>query len=154
MSTRIHWLRPIDKRITACGRNSLRADVFAGSAAEYLGISNFCVKCEHAAQKEEALSSVKAFGTGKPKILPAPQWPEPRPIEEAPKLECILAYVPTSSEPHLEGRWLLVAATEDKGSIDGFTVLGANPAADRWFPCSILQPTHFLPLPPAPEVRK
>lgn len=54
MSTRTHWLRPIDKRITACGRNSLRADVFAGSAAEYLGISNFCVKCEHAAQKEAA----------------------------------------------------------------------------------------------------
>ena len=154
MSTRIHWLRPIDKRITACGRNSLRADVFAGSAAEYLGISNFCVKCEHAAQKEEALSSVKAFGTGKPKILPAPQWPDPRPIAEAPKLECILAYVPTSSEPHLEGRWLLMVATEDKEKIDGFTVLGARPDADRWFPCSILQPTHFLPLPPAPEVRK
>jgi len=82
------------------------------------------------------------------------KWPEPRPIAEAPKLECILAYVPTSSDPHLEGRWLLMAATEDKGKIDGFTVLGANPAADRWFPCSILQPTHFLPLPPAPEVRK
>ena len=154
MSTRTHWLRPIDKRITACGRNSLRADVFAGSAAEYLGISNFCVKCEHAAQKEEALSSVKARGTGKSKLLPAPQWPEPRPIAEAPKLECILAYVPTSSEPHLEGRWLLMAATEDKGKIDGFTVIGARPDADRWFPCSILQPTHFLPLPPAPEVRK
>jgi hypothetical protein len=47
-----------------------------------------------------------------------------------------------------------MVATEDKEKIDGFTVLGANPAADRWFPCSILQPTHFLPLPPAPEVRK
>jgi hypothetical protein len=47
-----------------------------------------------------------------------------------------------------------MAATEDKGKIDGFTVIGARPDADRWFPCSILQPTHFLPLPPAPEVRK
>lgn len=53
MSTRIHWLRPIDKRITACGRNAFHSDIFEGSAAEYLGVSNFCVKCERAAQKEQ-----------------------------------------------------------------------------------------------------
>jgi hypothetical protein len=39
------------------------------------------------------------------------------------------------------------AASEAKQSLQ-------TPDADRWFPCSILQPTHFLPLPPAPEVRK
>ena len=53
MSTRTHWLRPIDKRITACGRNAFQSDIFEGSAAEYLGVSNFCVKCERAAQKEQ-----------------------------------------------------------------------------------------------------
>ena len=47
------------------------------------------------------------------------KWPEPRPIAEAPKLECILAYVPESSDPHLKGRWLLMAATEDKEKLMG-----------------------------------
>ena len=173
MSTRTHWLRP-NKRITACGRNAFQSDIFEGSAAEYLGVSNFCVKCERSAQKEQQPRPRSCKHCGSQAINPGfrerPQgidldlcdvcfWrvraqPEPRPIAEAPKLECILAYVPTSSEPHLEGRWLLMVATEDKEKIDGFTVLGANPAADRWFTCSILQPTHFLPLPPAPEVRK
>jgi len=128
MSTRTHWLRPIDKRITACGRNSLRADVFAGSAAEYLGISNFCVKCEHAAQKEEALSSVKARGTGKAKLLPAPQWPEPRPIEEAPKDGSeLLVWFPGLG--WIKGGWSRLFGWNASGYI----------------------PTHFLPLPPAPE---
>ena len=131
MSTRIHWLRPIDKRITACGRNSLRADVFAGSAAEYLGISNFCVKCEHAAQKEEALSSVKAFGTGKAKLLPAPQWPDPRPIAEAPKDGSeLLLWFPGLG--WIKSGWSRLFGWNASGYI----------------------PTHFLPLPPAPEVRK
>ena len=151
MSTRIHWAGEDGHRSCTHGRTATHREV---SAAEFLRLSNLCRTCERAAQKAEALSVLRAFGTGKPKILPVPQWPEPRPIAEAPKLECILAYVPESSDPHLKGRWLLMAATEDKEKIDGFTVLGANPAADRWFPCSILQPTHFLPLPPAPEVRK
>ena len=135
MSTRIHWLRPIDKRITACGRNSLRADVFAGSAAEYLGISNFCVKCEHAAQKEEALSSVKAFGTGKAKLLPAPQWPEPRPIEEAPKDGGEVQ----GWEPDIG--WRVLTWWENAWRLCGAETF-------------IYEPTHFLPLPPKPEVRK
>ena len=135
MSTRIHWLRPIDKRITACGRNSLRADVFAGSAAEYLGISNFCVKCEHAAQKEEALSSVKAFGTGKAKLLPAPQWPEPRPIEEAPKDGGEIQ----GWEPDIG--WRVLTWWENAWRLCGAETF-------------IYEPTHFLPLPPKPEVRK
>ena len=135
MSTRIHWLRPIDKRITACGLNSLRADVFAGSAAEYLGISNFCVKCEHAAQKEEALSSVKAFGTGKAKLLPAPQWPEPRPIEEAPKDGGEIQ----GWEPDIG--WRVLTWWENAWRLCGAETF-------------IYEPTHFLPLPPKPEVRK
>ena len=140
MSTRTHWLRPIDKRITACGRNSLRADVFAGSAAEYLGISNFCVKCEHAAQKEEALSSVKARGTGKSKLLPAPQWPEPRPIAEAPK----------------DGEWVLGWTKEDtKRSDNGWELIRWSSIAMNWldYEADRCFPTHFLPLPPKPEVR-
>ena len=77
------------------------------------------------------------------------KWPEPRPIGgKRRKLECILAYVYVPrikrSAPQ-KGRWLLMAATAGQRKIDGFTVLGTNPAADRWFPCSILQPTHFYP---------
>ena len=136
MSTRIHWLRPIDKRITACGRNAFQSDIFEGSAAEYLGVSNFCVKCELAAQKAEALSVLRAFGSGKPKSLPAPQWPEPRPIEEAPKHTGLLAWFP-GTDMWNEG-WELVFLSDDGWSTgrEGH------------------QPTHFLTLPPKPEVRK
>ena len=128
MSTRMHWLRPIDKRITACGRNAFHSDIFEGSAAEYLGVSNFCVKCERAAQKEH--------GSGKPKILPAQQWPEPRPIEEAPNT-AILAWCPATEE--LTEGWEVVYPSNQPG----------------WCGNGELhQPTHFLPLPPKLEVRK
>ena len=129
MSTRTHWLRPIDKRITACGRNAFQSDIFEGPAAEYLGVSNFCVKCELAAQKEH--------GSGKPKSLPAPQWPEPRPIEEAPHA-AILAWCPATEE--LTEGWEVVYPSNQPGWWCGNGELH--------------QPTHFLPLPPKPEVRK
>ena len=128
MSTRMHWLRPIDK-ITACGRNAFHSDIFEGSAAEYLGVSNFCVKCERAAQKEH--------GSGKPKILPAQQWPEPRPIEEAPNT-AILAWCPATEE--LTEGWEVVYPSNQPGWWCGNGELH--------------QPTHFLPLPPKLEVRK
>ena len=133
MSTRTHWLRPIDKRITACGRNAFQSDIFEGSAAEYLGVSNFCVKCERSAQKAEALSVLRAFGSGKPKSLPAPQWPEPRPIAEAPQ-EAVLGWC-----PH-HGQWVTCYPWHKDywNGIDG--------------ECHKI--THFLPLPPKPEVRK
>ena len=130
MSTRIHWLRPIDKRITACGRNAFQSDIFEGSAAEYLGVSNFCVKCEQAAQKEH--------GSGKPKILPAPQWPEPRPIAEAPKDGSEIQ----GWEPDLGWRVLMWWK-------NAWRLCGAESAETF-----IYEPTHFLPLPPKPEVRK
>ena len=127
MSTRTHWLRPIDKRITACGRNAFQSDIFEGSAAEYLGVSNFCVKCEQAAQKEH--------GSGKPKILPAPQWPEPRPIEEAPKDGGEIQ----GWEPDIG--WRVLTWWENAWRLCGAETF-------------IYEPTHFLPLPPKPEVRK
>ena len=127
MSTRIHWLRPIDKRITACGRNAFQSDIFEGSAAEYLGVSNFCVKCEQAAQKEH--------GSGKPKILPAPQWPEPRPIAEAPKDGSEIQ----GWEPDIGWRVLMWWK-------NAWRLCGAEE--------STYEPTHFRPMPPAPEVRK
>ena len=135
MSTRIHWLRPIDKRITACGRNAFQSDIFEGSAAEYLGVSNFCVKCERSAQKAEALSVLRAFGSGKPKSLPAPQWPEPRPIAEAPKDGSEIQ----GWEPDIGWRVLMWWK-------NAWRLCGAEE--------STYEPTHFRPMPPAPEVRK
>ena len=131
MSTRTHWLRPIDKRITACGRNAFQSDIFEGSAAEYLGVSNFCVKCERSAQKAEALSVLRAFGSGKPKILPAPQWPEPRPIAEVTGTKSVLGWFPSLCA------WVVAPPREPIYRNYGYH-----------------KPTHFLPLPPKPEVRK
>ena len=133
MSTRTHWLR--DKRITACGRNAFQSDIFEGSAAEYLGVSNFCVKCERSAQKAEALSVLRAFGSGKPKSLPAPQWPEPRPIAEAPKDGSEIQ----GWEPDIGWRVLMWWK-------NAWRLCGAEE--------STYEPTHFRPMPPAPEVRK
>jgi len=126
MSTRIHWLRPIDRRITACGRNAFQSDIFEGSAAEYIGVSNFCVKCELAAQKEH--------GSGKPS-LPVSQWPEPRPIEEAPKDGSEIQ----GWEPDIG--WRVLTWWENAWRLCGAETF-------------IYEPTHFLPLPPKPEVRK
>ena len=90
-------------------------------------MSNFCVKCEQAAQKEH--------GSGKPKILPAPQWPEPRPIAEAPKDGSEIQ----GWEPDLGWRVLMWWK-------NAWRLCGAEE--------STYEPTHFRPMPPAPEMRK
>ena len=133
MSTRIHWLRPIDQRITACGRNAFHSDFFDGSAAEYLGVSNFCVKCELAAQKEH--------GSGKPKRIPAPQWPEPRPIEQYTGDKPVLGFCPSQD-------WLTIRP--DRSTRTGRIIGWLTTCPSEAF----VAPTHFLTLPPAPEVRK
>ena len=66
MSTRIHWLRPIDKRITACGRNAFQSDIFEGSAAEYSAAefvakhakcpNVFCAKCARIAEEQSRVT--------------------------------------------------------------------------------------------------
>ena len=155
--SRLHWLRPIDKRITACGRNAFQSDIFEGSAAEYLGVSNFCVKCERAAQKEQRPRPRSCKHCGSQAINPGfrerPQgidldlcdvcfWrvkaqPEPRPSEEAPNT-AILAWCPATEE--LTEGWEVVYPSNQPGWWCGNGELH--------------QPTHFLPLPPKPEVRK
>jgi len=87
----------------------------------------------------------------------APQWPEPRPIAEAPKDEAFLGYVPLRQGSLMEPGWYRMTACTDE--LDNITewvwvIIGARPAADRFYSVHKLQPTHFLPLPPAPEVRK
>ena len=162
MSTRIHWLRPIDQRITACGRNAFHSDFFDGSAAEYLGVSNFCVKCERSAQKEQQPRPRSCKHCGSQAINPGfrerPQgidldlcdvcfWrvraqPEPRPIAEAPKDgEYVLGYWSQQQYPRLRGlRWALVRFSSAVWATES-----GEPLTD---------PTHFLPMPPKPEVRK
>ncbi len=63
--------------------------------------------------------------------LPAPQWPEPRPIAEAPK----------------DGSKLLLWCPGLGWIISGWSHLY------MWSARGYI-PTHFLPLPPAPEARK
>ena len=155
MSTRTHWLRPIDKRITACGRNAFQSDIFEGSAAEYLGVSNFCVKCERSAQKEQQPRPRSCKHCGSQAINPGfrerPQgidldlcdvcfWrvraqPEPRPIEEAPKDGGEIQ----GWEPDIG--WRVLTWWENAWRLCGAETF-------------IYEPTHFLPLPPKPEVRK
>ena len=155
MSTRIHWLRPIDNRITACGRNAFQSDIFEGSAAEYLGVSNFCVKCERSAQKEQQPRPRSCKHCGSQAINPGfrerPQgidldlcdvcfWrvraqPEPRPIEEAPKDGSEIQ----GWEPDIGWRVLMWWK-------NAWRLCGAEE--------STYEPTHFRPMPPAPEMRK
>ena len=82
MSTRTHWSGQTGHRSCTHGRNATHKEC---APTEFLRLPNLCRTCERVAQKAEALSVLRAFGSGKPKSLPAPQWPEPRPIAEAPK---------------------------------------------------------------------
>ena len=132
MSTRTHWSGQTGHRSCTHGRNATHKEC---APTEFLRLPNLCRTCERAAQKSESLSVLRAFGAGKPKSLPAPQWPEPRPIEEAPKHTGLLAWFP-GTDMWNEG-WELVFLSDDGWSTgrEGH------------------QPTHFLTLPPKPEVR-
>ena len=136
MSTRIHWGGQAGLRYCNLG-NSIKQHR-AVLAAEFLRLPNLCRICERAAQKSESLSVLRAFGAGKPKSLPAPQWPEPRPIKEAPK----------------DGEWVLGWTKEDtKRSDDGWELIKWSPILKSWldYEADKCFPTHFLPLPPKPE---
>lgn len=68
------------------------------------------------------------------------KWPEPRPIEEAPK----------------DGEWVLGWTKEDtKRSDNGWELIKWSSIAMNWldYEADRCFPTHFLPLPPKPEVR-
>ena len=132
MSTRTHWSGQTGHRSCTHGRNATHKEC---APTEFLRLPNLCRTCERVAQKAEALSVLQAFGSGKPKSLPAPQWPEPRPIEEAPKDGSeIQGWEPDIGWRVLiwwENAWRLCGAEE-----------------------STYDPTHFQPMPPKPEVRK
>ena len=68
-------------------------------------------------------------------------WPEPRPIEEAPK----------------DGEWVLGWTKEDtKRTGEGWELIKWSLLSKNWqdYEADKCFPTHFLPLPPEPEVRK
>ena len=124
MSTRIHWGGENGHRSCTHCKTAAHREI---SAAEFLKLQNLCRICELAAQKEQR-KQIKS-----PKSLPAPQWPEPRPIAEAPQ-EAVLGWC-----PH-HGQWVTCYPWHKDywNGIDG--------------ECHKI--THFLPLPPKPEVRK
>ena len=67
------------------------------------------------------------------------KWPEPRPIEEAPRNgERILAWEPFLSQ----GGWWIIASWDEP--------------EEQWVDSDgeFCELSHFLPLPPNPEVRK
>ncbi len=132
MSTRTHWSGQTGHRSCTHGRNATHKEC---APTEFLRLPNLCRTCERVAQKAEALSVLRAFGSGKPKSLPAPQWPEPRPIEEAPKDGGEIQ----GWEPDIG--WRVLTWWENAWRLCGAETF-------------IYEPTHFLPLPPKPEVRK
>lgn len=68
------------------------------------------------------------------------KWPEPRPIEEAPKDESMILGWTKEDAERIEG-WELVSWTR-------FRKCWTDYVGD------VCHPTHFLPLPPKPEVSK
>ena len=137
MSTRIHWGDSDGHRSCTHGKTSEHK---ACTATEFLRLPNLCRTCERVAQKSEALSVLQAFGSGKPKSLPAVQWPEPRPIAEAPK----------------DGTWFLGWTAEDAERYEGWELIKWSTVQCAWVDSELdaCHPMQFLSLPPKPEVRK
>ena len=119
--------------VQACGRKYSGAS-HAESAAEFMARSGkdpdwFCVTC--ATKARLALAAESAPNPD------AVVWPKPRPISEAPK----------------DGSMVLICVP----GCDPMWTIGVFDARQRWIDQCLagasVNPTHFLPLPPSPEVK-
>jgi hypothetical protein len=127
-----HWL--IEGVIACSTKETSDARVYGITAERFVARFNaepdrFCILCAKAAR----LTLAKESEPNPDAVV----WPKPRPISEAPK----------------DGSMVLICVP----GCDPMWTIGVFDARQRWVDQCLagasVNPTHFLPLPPSPEVK-